>query len=80
MGNKSKVKKSDSIELDEKTQGNLKAIVQGANQQIAQIQAQAQASLGLIVTSYVNAKGQEGEYIVSKDFTKLEKQTQQIDK
>ena len=60
------------IELDEKTQAVIKGIVNNASQQVKQLQDIVQERIGLIITSYVNAKGKEGNYVVNKDFTKLE--------
>ncbi len=62
---------TEAIDLDVKTQEMIKIFVKEAKQNIAQINAQVQERMGLIVNAYVNAKGVEGDYQVSKDFTKL---------
>ena len=78
MRNKSKaakmpeVKKSSIIALDKKTQSTINKIVKVAESQAQQLQRQLQERLGLIIESYVNAKGFDGDYSLSKDFTKLE--------
>ncbi len=51
------------IELDVNTQNALKEI----NSRIAELQVRSQ----LIINTYINAKGGEGDYQLSKDFTKL---------
>ncbi len=64
------------IELDKNTQNVIKFLFNDSEDQIKRIRTSLQDQLNLLITGYVNAKGQEGIYVVSKDFTKLEKQTQ----
>ena len=71
MGDKSKknykkkiVKDNGFILLDRDTQINLKDLVKMINE--------LQSRMGIVVQTYINAKGKKGNYRISKDFTKLE--------
>lgn len=74
MSKKGEAEETGSIELDTKTQDVIKFLFDDSEKQIQQIKMRLQEQLNLLITGYVNAKGQEGIYVVSKDFTKLEKQ------
>jgi len=63
--------KQENISLDDKTQEMIKNLVTGTQNQIKQIQNHLQERLGLIVATYVNAKGKDDRYTVSEDFTEL---------
>ncbi len=62
---KKKEKVNEDVVLDKETQEDLKELIRTSNE--------LQTRLNIIITYYARARGKKGNYIISRDFTKLEK-------
>ncbi len=64
---------TDSLYFNESTQARIKDFIVVAKTEINKIEKALQVQLGLIIATFQETRGIEGNYQISQDFKKLEK-------